>query len=485
MSLIFKGVHQQILDDQSPEIDAEGALSSGKTVVALWKQLELLKNYPGIWILMCRWTDDSTSTLLRPAFEQLARIHGTTWEWNQKEHAYEFPNGSRAFAFGLKTQSQKAEDRYGKIRGLAVSAIYVDQAEQLPGDIASELRFRLRPDIEANVKGSKFPRQLLFTPNPVNNTGHWIADQFPITNKIKGRKYYALSLYDNSHNLPPEMIQQAEATWPREHPKFRTMILGQRGLNVIGDAIYEGLFKRALHVRPLMLRQSEDAPLLEGYTVGKHNPCWVVAQRTYAGGINFLGGVMAKGFALEDFVPLIERTRAEWFPASPYRALICSAPMGETPAHGSKFTLLQILRASGIQLRSKPEGNGPEVQLAMIEYLSGLLRRRMVDGEEALGVEADPRKWLQVTKEGETEIPFLAFGFEGGYCWSDHFISVSQKELRQPNQDDEYANAMESVEQIMLNFCVGRPTPAEAAKKASRLSKGQTAFPSGDGAWAI
>lgn len=483
MPIEFKGIHLDILKDTTPEQDIEGSLACGKTTVALWRELEALRTYPGIWILMCRWTDDATKTLLRPAFEQLARIHGTSHTWNREENAYAFENGSRAFAFGLKTQSQKPEERYGKIRGLPVSRIYVDQAEQLPEDIASELRARLRPDIEARLKGIAFPTMLTFTPNPVNDD-HWLAKQFPIGNKVKGRKYYHLALYDNAHNLPPEMIAGLETAYPIEHPKHQTVILGLRGLNVIGDSIYEGLFKRNIHVRPLLMREGEHAPFLEGYAVGKHNPCWILAQRSAMGGIHLLGGVLAKGFALEDFVPLVDRYRCEWLAGRLSReVLTCSAPIGE--AIGGRYTLLRLLRSQGMTVRTRDGGNGPEVQLAMIEYLSGLLRRRLADGDEAVGIEANPKRWIQITKDGESEKPFLAFAFEGGYTWSDHFVSVAHKELRQPNEDDEYANAMACVEQMLLNFCADMATPSErrARQLAQQKRVGSLKIAEGDMVW--
>lgn len=462
MALDFRGVHAAFLIDTTPEIDLEGSLSCGKTTVALWKELIALHDHPGIWSLIARWTDDATKTLLQPAFEQLARIHGTTWDWNRDENAYEFPNGSRAFSFGLKTQSQKPEDRYGKIRGLPVSRIYIDQAEQIPEDIASELRLRLRPDIEARMKGVQYPRQLTFSPNPVNDD-HWLAKQFPTTNAVKGRKYYSLSLYDNAHNLPAEMIQTAEATYPPEHPKHQTVILGQRGLNVIGEAVYEHLFDRKAHVRPLEYRGT--SPLLEGFECGKHNPVWVVAQRTPSGGLSLLGGIIGKRLMLEDFLPIVKRYRSEWFPeTATFRT--CTAPIGSV-TQSTRYTLIQLLRRSGFAPIVRDHGNAHDVQLTMIEELASYLRRRTLAREEAFGINADRSRWLSMAADGTlTEKPFLAFGFEGGYVWSDHWVSVGNKTVRQPHDDDEYANAMRAVEHLVLNFCAGQLSESEREQRA-------------------
>src|SRR5262245_83866 len=304
--LTFRGQHLEILHDTTQELDVEGALSSGKTVLCLWKELEMLRRYAGIWSLIARYVGDQVDTLLRPQFEQLAEIHNTTLQWNANESYYETLNGSRCYAFGLKTQSSKPEDRYARIRGLPVSRIYVDQAEALPADIALELRARLRPDIAARVRGKSFPRQLTFSPNPTN-FDHWLAKQFPANNSIKNRKYYALSLYDNAHNLPPEMLESMEQTYPVEHPKHTTMVLGQRGMNVIGDPVYENLFERPRHVRPIVLE--DGTPLLEAFQVGRHNPVWLVAQRRYSGAVTLLAGVLGQHLALEDFLAVVATKR--------------------------------------------------------------------------------------------------------------------------------------------------------------------------------
>jgi hypothetical protein len=463
----FRGKHAEILADwTTAELCAEGALSCGKTTVALWKELEALKRWPGIWIFLARWTNDATTTLLQPAFEQLARIHGTTWTWDRDENCYGFENGSRAFSFGLKTQSQDPTERYGKIRGLPVSRIYIDQAEQIPADIAAELRLRLRPDIEARQRGDRFPFQLTFTPNPVHPQNHWIAKDFPLNNKIKGRRHWTISLFDNRHNLPPELIESAERTYPPEHPKHKTVILGERGLNVMGDPVYDQQYDRALHVRPVQART--DAPLIEAFEFGQHNPTWIIAQRTYHGGLIVLGGLMGMRLMQEDFLPLVKQYRQEWYPDLPIKT--CTAPMGETQKTVSgRYTLLGLLRQAGFSAVWREHANAPDVKLAMIEEIAALLRRRTGVREEALSINADPSRWLRAAPDGSIKPePFLSFAFDGGYVWSEHTVSISNKEVRQPHNDDEYANAMRCLENLILNFCAGQASQDARDRQRSK-----------------
>ena len=202
-----------------------------------------------------------TNYRLQAAIERVARIHGTDLgRWNAAENSYDLDTGSRIYCYGLKTVSADADVRYKKIRGLSVSRIYIDQAEELPADIASELRFPLRPDITARASGRMYPTQLTFSPNPPD-THHWLAKQFPIDNRFAGRKYYGLSIYDNQHNLPADQLAALEREFPSEHPRHRTLILGQRGPNVTGAAIFDNLYDRRIHRRPLPLRVRELASL--------------------------------------------------------------------------------------------------------------------------------------------------------------------------------------------------------------------------------
>src|SRR3954471_11099662 len=115
-------------------------------------------------------------------------------------------------------------------------------------------------------------------------------------------------------------------TYPPEHPKHTTMILGQRGMNVIGDTVYETLFERVRHVRAITPDPSR--PVLEAFQVGRHNPVWLTAQRTHAGTLELLGGVLGQRLALEDFLAVVGTHRAQWFPPESYRVKTCTSPMG-------------------------------------------------------------------------------------------------------------------------------------------------------------
>lgn len=483
VNISFRGTHAEFLRDDTAAVDLEGSLSCGKTTVCLYKEIESLKQYPGMHSLVCRWTDDATNLLLRPALEQMARIRDFPMDWNDKQKTYECDNGSRIYSFGLKTQSQDPEQRYGKIRGLPVSRIYVDQAEQLPGDIAAELLLRLRPDLEQNLGGQNYPRQLTFSPNPTNH-GHWLDKQFPVNNRIKGRKYYSLSIYDNKHNLPEGFIENALIDFPPAHPKHQTVILGQRGPNIIGDPVFDGLFDRAVHLRPIDTRS--EAPLLEAFELGQHNPVWVVGQRTYHGGLVLLGGIVGRHLMLQDFLPMVKRYRADWFPHAEWKT--ATGPMGETATANDRFTLLTLLRREHFQVQWRDNANALDVRLAMIESLGGLMRRRTMGKEEAFGIHNESSRWLEYSlSDGVVPRTFLAYAFDGGYTWESGAVSVSNKQVRRPHNDEQeqgyYANAARCVEHLMQNFCADIPSDYDRESMRHRsLQAAELAGP-GCGDW--
>lgn len=479
--LEFRGIHDEIYRDTTYALDVEGALASGKTTLCLAKELDFLRRYPGMSTLIARWTDDAVKTLLRPAWEQTLRIEGVEWDWDEQQKFYALGNGSRAFAFGLKTQSSDPDQRFGKIRGASVSRVYVDQAEQLPPDYLGELILRMRPDVEARLRGDNFPRQLTFSPNPGDEDGP-IAKQFPSANRIKGRRYYAISIYDNRHNLPEEMLENALISYPPEHPKHRTMILGLRGLNVDGEPVYDGIYDRAVHARPLTY--ADDRPLLEVFEFGRHNPVWMVGQRTYYGGLHVLAGVIGKRMVLEDFLPIVKQYRSDWFPAAKFHT--CCAPMGESQQSPGRMTLNGLLRDAGYRPIWRQNANAPDVQLAMIEYLAGLLRRRTLGREEAFGLNTDPARWLSASPDrGVNPMPFLSYAFEGGYVWDKNAVSISNKTVRQPHADDLYANVMKALENLALNFCTNQSTDLERDQRANREQQRQidSGYPTGPASW--
>lgn len=454
-------------DWKTPETLLEGSLGCAKTTVFLDKEIDALLKWPGIPILLFRWSEDAVATKLRPAFEELLYLRGIQAQWDAKSKRFDFENGSVAYMFGLKAVS--AIEQFNKIRGLGVSRIGGDQVEEMAQDVAGELRGRLRPDLTATLQGRRFPFQLTFVANP-SDTDFWLSKEFPEDNHVKGRKLFQLSVFDNKH-LPQESIDSLLRQYPPEHPKNLTMVMGRRGPNITGVPVYEGIYDKDLHHRPARVQLA--MPILESFEFGKHNPVYVFCQQTYTGGLSILGGIRAQEMSLSDFLPIVKHYRQERIPAGA-RILTCTSPMGEKDAAvKSRYTPMEILRESGFRPTYRDNGNAPDVRLALIESLSGMLRCRTSDGQETIAINDDPSAWLVASREGIKESAFMHIAAEAGYTWDKHFVSVSNKEVRQPVEDDKFANAMHCVENTILNFCAGSLSQASRDKRA-RQGREQT-----------
>ena len=458
-----RGALWDVLQDQTTRhVDLEGAIRSGKTTACLWKVIHSCVNHDGINWLVCRYSDAETRTKLKPRLGELCVEAGIPIHWNATELAYDFPNGSRIYVFGLKTQDQAT--RYAKLRGLTLAGIYVDQAEELPQDVYEELRGRL------SQRG--MPHQLVLSPNPPAED-HWLAREFPEDNRYPSNRYYRVSLYDNAANLDIETIKDLEAAYPPGHAKHGPMLLGIRGVNVMGLPVYGPLdprqpetaaFQRARHERPLVMDRS--LPLLEAIDFGKHHPCVVWAQYTPWAEFQILGGVMGHHLYLGDFIRILQQYRAQWF-ADALEVRTCCDPAGShESSHGLQMNGVSVLYDAGIPAQFRQDSNTPAVRLAMVERIANYMRARSPRGE-AFAIDSD--HWMRVSASSVIQHKFLADGFQAGYVWDEHLISVANKQVRRPKKDGWYEHGQNCVEYLEHNFGGVQPTLEQSARHAATM----------------
>lgn len=446
----FEGPLARFMKDRTRFIDLEGALNCGKTTACLTKEFLAAWENPGIRSYIGRFSDGDNSAKLIPAWEQVVDQFGVALKWNAEELCYLFPNGpnpelpyaggSKVYSFGLK--SPDARSRYAKLRGLGVSRIYIDQAEELPPDFFGELVQRLRQ--------SGYAHQMTLSPNPLDENS-WLADAFPEDDSKPNRVYYSISLFDNAHNLPPDKVDDALSTYPVTHAKHRSAVLGKRGLNVIGKPVYGGAFLRANHVRPVTF--NPHLPLEEGIDFGKHHPCILFRQQTPYGGLVYLGGIMGQSVYLEDFLPIAKMYRGLWFPDALEIKTCCDPAGSHNNSQGVKSNGVGVLKAHEFNPVWKDGANRPSVRFAMIERHAGLMRKRTPMGE-AYAVNSDKTKWLRVTGDGRppAQWSFLADGDEAGYVWDEHLVSEGSKQYRKAKKDGWYEHGQNAKEYLELNF---------------------------------
>ena len=458
----WRGIVADFLLDETPEIDLEGALSSGKTTACLWKVFNSLHAHPGIHWWIGRYGDGETQTKVRPAFEQVCQMAGSLPNWNAKELCYDFPNGSKCYAYGLK--SPDALSRYSKMRGMGVAGIYVDQTEELPEDFSLELRLRLRQQ--------GFKHQLIFSPNPPNVT-HWLAQQFPDDNRLPNRRYYAVSIYDNAHNLPTELMQAALAAYPESHAKHRSVILGRRGMNVQGEPVYKGAFLRSAH--EVSLSFDPRLTLEVALDFGKHHPCAVFRQVSAIGQVRFLGGILGQNLYLDDFLDIVLSHQQQWFP-NPIEVKWCGDPAGTSDTSQGTAGAIKTLREKGIRPVFVPDSNSPSIRLAMVERMASQMRKRAADRSESFMVNADFDRWLTISEKATVPDRFLADGFEAGYVWDEHMVSVNNKQVRRPKKDGWYEHGQNCAEYLEANFGASVRRERSVVRSAPPMARGDAGW---------
>lgn len=453
ITMRWRGKHSDaMLDATSHELDVEGAIRAGKTTLCLWREFNSTQEYPGIPILLSRWTDRGVYGLLRPLWLRICDQAGVTVQWHPAEEYDLLPNGSMVFFRGLK--SQDATLRYSKFRGLTVARVYVDQAEEVPHDVYLELAGRL--------SAPGFPHQITISPQSVNQD-HWIAREFPADQSKPGRRYIPLSIYDNAHNLAPQVIPNLERIYPPEHPQHRTLILGLRGMNVIGEPVYKGAFRRNLHEGAAEFDPA--LPLEMALDFGKHHPCAVFRQVSPFGQVRFLGGILGQNLYLEDFLDVVLTHRAQWFQGAVEHRECCDPAGASDTSHGTEGAL-SILRKKGLRPRYRPDSNSPAVRLASIERMAAQMRKRAADGGEAFIVSNSDR-WLRVNAQATITDRFLADGFEAGYVWDEHMVSVNSKPMRKPKKDGWYEHGQNCAEYLEANFGQVARVPVESSPVAA------------------
>jgi hypothetical protein len=221
-------------------------------------------------------------------------------------------------------------------------------------------------------------------------------------------------------------------------------------------------------VRPLSY--NPHLPLLTVIDFGKHHPCMIFGQYTPWNQLVLLGGVMGQDMFLEDFAPTALRYRAQWFPDVLYHMEACDPAGAHDNSQGVRQNGIEVLKTFGLMPRYKENSNAPDVRLAMVERLAGLMRKRTTQGE-AFGVEADPAKWLLVTQDQARSWPFVADAFEAGYVWDEHYVSVGSKQLRKPKKDGWYEHGMNCCEYLELNFGGAQPSVKAVERSVEAQSR--------------
>lgn len=415
-------------------LDVEGAIRAGKTTVGIWKVITWAQEYPGINILICRWTGDALDAQLKPRFWELVppELLDREKPWHSDEEYAAFANGSRVYIRALRSSEDLA--KYAKVAGLTLAMILVDQPEEIPEDMYLYLKGRL------SQKG--YPHQMMILPNPTNED-HWIAREFPTDNSREGHEYIPLSTYDNAANLDAEYIRDLEASYPEGHPMRRRLLLGLRGATTVGIPVYGKIFKKDLHVRAV--RVDTKLPLLESWDFAFRHPAVSWHQITKDGAWKVVGSLMGRNEYLEDFIPKVMQARARMLGKDQQVWVTCD-PSGAVPtSHGSKRTAVQILQENSINPVVNPKANLPEVRAYAIEHVARLLLRLTPEGP---AFQADPSNTVIID------------GMTAGYVYPEKLVRGQAVPLK----DGFYDHLQNTVEYAILAFAVPGESPHQTLR---------------------
>jgi hypothetical protein len=248
-------------------VDFEGSIRSGKSTAACIKIWMYALMYPGIRIMASRWKDGDLRQI-REVWRTVAAMfpEDVRPQWNSSEDAWIFP-GTDSWVYLRSLKASEEDSRYSKFRGLTLAIIWLEQAEEVPRDVYVELKGRL------SQKG--YPKQIILTPNSVDEDD-WIAEEFPDDGDRPGHRYIRADLWSNRANLDDDTIAGFEQDFPEGHPKRLTMLEGRRGPNVVGEPVYDGVFKDDQVSEDIEFDPARD--VYEGWDFGHSYPACVWAQ---------------------------------------------------------------------------------------------------------------------------------------------------------------------------------------------------------------
>ena len=174
-----------------------GGFGSGKTTILFIKMILQSLCYPDNYILLGRKHVSTIEALLPDLFGLLLK---KWYHYHVKQGIIEFFNGSKILLYGLDSLQdgnmsdiKKAQQ---KIKGLNLSAYYIDQLEEIEFGVFEALNARLR-------RKSMPYRQGNMNTNPAN---FWAYDYF-MANPAKGTEAIKCSMLDNPE-LPQDYIDE-------------------------------------------------------------------------------------------------------------------------------------------------------------------------------------------------------------------------------------------------------------------------------------
>ena len=91
-------------------------------------------------------------------------------------------------------------------------------------------------------------------------------------------------------------------------------------------------------------------------------------------------------------------------------------------------------------------------------------------------VNANSDRWLTISENTTVPDRFLADGFEAGYVWDEHMVSVGNKQVRKPKKDGWYEHGQNCAEYLECNFGAAFVKKKEGVRGSMRQPGGNLAW---------
>jgi hypothetical protein len=491
--------------DTYPErcIDVEGSPRSAKSWgigFLIWK---LVYTYPGIQVFYTRYKDEGLIQL-RDVWSKVS-VYFPDYlrpRWNTEDQSWDFPNGewvggtserdggvytgSRVYLSSLRVaEAMTADAVHGKYKGKTLAVVICEEAQEIPRINYRGLKERLSQSRTPLGEPYRYPLKIVLVHNSVDED-HWIAQEFPLgpdgdTCTREGHRHIRADLYSNAQNLGPDVMAGYEQDYPPGATLRRTVMEGKRGVTLLGEPVYGGLYKRAAHVSDLA-RFDRNYPLLEGWDFGEEKPAvvWLQYLRHLAA-IRILGAVKGSHLFLELFAPKVLEIRRRLFPHATQIRSWCD-PTGVTGNGGLQWTPIKLLHEHGIPAKPAKEpdtsrdGNDAEVRSKAIQIVGGYMTKVGLDGLPAflMAPTCIELEWQgDVIAEKESRI--LVTAFEAGYIWDTRAPSDAHPNIRKPKKGTRYDDLMNALEYPVI----GEAIPL--APSVSMLASAQAHYQSAEG----
>ena len=339
---------------------------------------------------------------------------------NKEEHRVILRNGSEIYFKYLKEGV--------KLGSLDLGWFFVDEAEEITGEIFTYLQGRLSKNNTARVGW--------LVSNPPN-TDHWLYRRFE---EEKDENFVTVhaATYENSEHLSEDYIKSLEKLPESWRKKY---LEGQYGFTPDGTPFYAG-FKERLHKKKLNYIDSR--PLIRSWDYGFHHPACSFHQIDAKGRWLILREVMGTDVTIQEFGNLIKTLCNEWYPGAQWEDY--GDPAGNQVSDKSEKTSVEILASMGIDVTSKVS----------------TYRERKEIIERKLATLIDGMPSLLVDESCKT----IVDGFLGGYHYP----------IRKPNQgfnpnvhevpyrDGFYEHLMNTIEYFAVNMFEGAETKQDTSE---------------------